>query len=135
MRVKAPWIKKWLGFSNSNCVGYVLPRARDVVIGGIAQAHNWNETPDPEVTEVILKNAQQHVPSLRGAEIIDSWVGLRPKRDGVRLESGVGPAGSLLVHCYGHGGEGVILSWGCALDVGDIVQQRMKASWNSTLPN
>ena len=32
-------------------------------------------------------------------------------RDGVRC------AGSLLVHCYGQGGEGVILSWGCALDV------------------
>jgi D-amino-acid oxidase len=27
-----------------------------------------------------------------------------------------------VVHCYGHGGAGVTLSWGCAADVVDLVR-------------
>jgi D-amino-acid oxidase len=46
-------------------------------------------------------------------------VGLRPARPAVRLEAvphaGGEPGG--VVHCYGHGGAGVTLSWGCADDV------------------
>jgi D-amino-acid oxidase len=40
-------------------------------------------------------------------------VGLRPGRPAVRLEAET-VAGALCVHNYGHGGEGVMLSWGCA---------------------
>jgi len=40
-------------------------------------------------------------------------VGLRPNRPAVRLEAE--PLGDgRRVHCYGHGGMGVSLSWGCA---------------------
>ena len=39
-------------------------------------------------------------------------VGVRPARPAVRLER----AGDV-VHCYGHGGAGVTLSWGCADEV------------------
>lgn len=122
---KAPWMKTWLAFSNSKRLGYIIPRAKDVVLGGTGEAHNWNENPDPKTAESILKNCEQHFPSLCGAEVVDGWVGLRPLRDPVRLDSCEGPGGSLLVHCYGHGGEGVILSWGCALDIGHMVQQRL----------
>jgi D-amino-acid oxidase len=43
-------------------------------------------------------------------------VGLRPKRPAVRLER-VGD----VIHCYGHGGAGVTLSWGCADEVVTLV--------------
>lgn len=122
---KAPWIKHWLAFSGWNSIGYVVPRTTNVVLGGTAIADNWSETPDIETAESILKNCQQHFPSLCGAKVVGGWVGLRPFRDPIRLESCEGPAGSLLVHCYGHGGQGVLLSWGCAVDIGDIVQQRL----------
>ena len=46
-------------------------------------------------------------------------VGLRPARPQVRLETVPHEDGSPggVVHCYGHGGAGVTLSWGCADDV------------------
>ena len=43
-------------------------------------------------------------------------VGLRPVRPAVRLER-VGD----VVHCYGHGGAGVTMSWGCADEVAALV--------------
>ena len=43
-------------------------------------------------------------------------VGLRPVRPAVRLERE-----GHVVHCYGHGGAGVTLSWGCAEDVAALV--------------
>jgi D-amino-acid oxidase len=38
----------------------------------------------------------------------------------VRLESEV-HGSSRVVHCYGHGGAGVTLSWGCADEVASLV--------------
>lgn len=50
-------------------------------------------------------------------------VGLRPHRDnGVRLEHEKTTNGMDIVHCYGHSGSGVTLSWGCARDVVDIIK-------------
>ncbi|CAF4395880.1 unnamed protein product, partial [Rotaria magnacalcarata] len=49
--------------------------------------------------------------------------GLRPYRDnGVRLEHEKTSIDMNVVHCYGHSGAGVTLSWGCAKDVVDIVK-------------
>ena len=47
-------------------------------------------------------------------------VGLRPARPAVRLEVEV-TDGRRVVHCYGHGGAGVTLSWGCADEVAALV--------------
>jgi D-amino-acid oxidase len=44
--------------------------------------------------------------------VLNHRVGLRPSRPSVRLER-VGD----VIHCYGHGGAGVTLSWGCADEV------------------
>jgi D-amino-acid oxidase len=52
------------------------------------------------------------VPALRQARVLRHKVGLRPVRPAVRLER-VGD----VVHCYGHGGAGITLSWGCADEV------------------
>ena len=67
----------------------------------------------------MLDRAVALVPGLRGAEVLGHRVGLRPARPAVRLESVPhydGEPGGV-VHCYGHGGAGVTLSWGCADDV------------------
>lgn len=48
-------------------------------------------------------------------------VGLRPERPSVRVEAErLGSA--LVVHDYGHGGNGVSLSWGCAARVRELVE-------------
>ena len=48
-------------------------------------------------------------------------VGLRPARPSVRLEAEGTASGGRVVHCYGHGGAGVTLSWGCADEVAALV--------------
>jgi D-amino-acid oxidase len=43
----------------------------------------------------------------------------------VRLEAEDTGDGRLLLHNYGHGGAGVTLSWGCALEItGQVLRQR-----------
>jgi D-amino-acid oxidase len=100
---------------------YVVPREHEVVVGGTAEAGQWDTTADPQVTAHILERAARMVPELRSARVIGHRVGLRPSRPAVRLEREVRPGASPVVHCYGHGGSGVTLSWGCALEVAELV--------------
>lgn len=95
---------------------YVVPRSRDIVVGGTDQEGEWSRTPSPEDARAILDRAVRLVPALRGARVLRHKVGLRPVRPAVRLER----SGNV-VHCYGHGGAGVTLSWGCADDVVRLV--------------
>jgi len=106
---------------------YVLPRGRDVVVGGTAQDGVWDTTPDPATAERILARATALVPELAALRVRSHRVGLRPARPQVRLE--VEPRRdddgrpAPVVHCYGHGGSGVAMSWGCADDVLGLVAQ------------
>ena len=95
---------------------YVVPRAHDVVLGGTAIEGEWSRTPEPAVAASILERAARIEPRLAGARVLRHKVGLRPSRPSVRLER-VGD----VVHCYGHGGCGVTVSWGCADDVVGLV--------------
>jgi len=91
---------------------YVIPRSRDIVVGGTEDAGEWDRTRDPDTAADILRRATALVPELAGARVLRHKVGLRPARPEIRLER-VGE----VIHCYGHGGAGVTLSWGCADDV------------------
>ena len=107
----------------------VLRRFKDVVVGGTAQLGNWDTNVDEKETKEILDRVSEFEPTIKNATIIDQWVGLRPVRDCVRLEKEVMDVktqyGSKLklqvVHNYGHGGAGMSLFWGCALEVKDLV--------------
>jgi glycine/D-amino acid oxidase-like deaminating enzyme len=131
--VHSPWLKHWFTFHSADSVIFILPRPQHVVLGSTGEPGNWDETPDPQTTQEIVDNCQRYFPALRKADVVDSWAGLRPLRDPIRLDSCEGPAGSLLVHCYGHGGQGVIFSWGCAIDIGNIVQRRVTTPLKSSL--
>ena len=95
---------------------YVVPRARDIVVGGTDEEGEWSRTPSPATAQAILERAARMVPELAGAQVLRSKVGLRPARPVVRLERE-----GQVVHCYGHGGAGVTLSWGCADEVAGLV--------------
>ena len=120
LRLAQAGIEEWLlESSDESRPLYVVPRERDVVVGGTADIDAWDLRPDPEAARAILDRAFALVPELRGAEVLGHRVGLRPARPAVRLESvphADGEPGGV-VHCYGHGGAGVTLSWGCADDV------------------
>jgi D-amino-acid oxidase len=91
---------------------YVIPRSRDIVLGGTDDAGEWDRAPSALVAADILRRATALVPALAGAAVLRHRVGLRPSRPAVRLER----AGDV-IHCYGHGGAGVTLAWGCADEV------------------
>src|SRR5690606_26237546 len=96
---------------------YVIPRADDVILGGTAAEGAWDLTPDPAVTERILRHARRRLPALEAAEVLEVRVGLRPGRPAVRLEAERRPDGGAVVYNVGHGGSGYTLAWGCAEDV------------------
>jgi D-amino-acid oxidase len=99
---------------------YVVPREKVVVIGGTAQEGAYEPRPDPAVAQEILDRARVLVPELARATVVAHRVGLRPTRPTVRLEAERLDDG-IVVHCYGHGGAGVTLSWGCADEVAELV--------------
>lgn len=98
-------------------VTYIIPRSRDCILGGTIDEGVWDTTPDPAVTETILRRCRELEPRLHDAEVLDVRVGLRPARSAVRLElERLGPRRAVL-HNYGHGGAGFTLCWGCADEV------------------
>jgi D-amino-acid oxidase len=99
---------------------YVVPRSRDIVVGGTDDEGEWDRRPDPDVAKLILERAVEIVPELAGARVLGHKVGLRPARPEVRLQAEQ-RGSTRVVHCYGHGGAGVTLSWGCADDVVGMV--------------
>ncbi|WP_329049434.1 FAD-binding oxidoreductase [Amycolatopsis sp. NBC_01488] len=96
-------------------VTYVIPHGGHVVCGGTEEPGRGDVEPNPGVTADIVRRCRDLVPALAGAEVLRSAVGLRPFRPVVRLER----AGDV-VHCYGHGGSGMTLAWGCAADVVEL---------------
>ncbi|MGA8209682.1 MAG: FAD-dependent oxidoreductase [Nocardioidaceae bacterium] len=111
----------WLEGSSAGAAPvYVVPRRRDVVVGGTDDEGAWDRRPDPDVARAILARAAVLVPALTEARVVGHRVGLRPARPAVRLEE-ERRGRTRVIHCYGHGGAGVTLSWGCADEVADLV--------------
>ena len=84
----------------------------EVVIGGTHVVGEYSVEPDPAVEAAIIARASEFFPWLADAPITSRAVGLRPGRDAVRLER-IGD----VIHCYGHGGSGVTIAFGCAEEV------------------
>jgi D-amino-acid oxidase len=99
-----------------NSLAYIIPRGHDVVLGGTAQANDWDLAVREADREEILRKAVAIDPIFRDAEILSEGVGLRPARETVRLEA-EDFGGKTVIHNYGHGGAGFTLSWGCAEEV------------------
>lgn len=103
--------------SDPDRVSYVYPRSTEVILGGSRQVGSDDSSVDEQMTERILADAAVLDPRVAGAEVLDVRVGLRPGRHNVRLEAESLPSGRTVIHNYGHGGAGYILSWGCAAGV------------------
>jgi D-amino-acid oxidase len=116
-RLEDPGLTGWvLDEDNPAGLTYVVPRGDDVVVGGTAVVGATGVEPDPAVEAAVLERAYALVPALRSAPVLSRAVGLRPGRPTVRLDRTV-LDDRPVISCYGHGGAGVTLSWGCARDV------------------
>lgn len=107
---------------------FIVPRGQDMlVLGGLAEPELWDldiGLHNYEPVRAMYRRCTEFLPCLRAAEIDAAEpvrVGLRPVRvQNVRLEPEVG---TRILHNYGHGGSGVTFSWGCALEVAELVEK------------
>lgn len=102
---------------NPQGVTYIIPRARDIVLGGVRDVGNDDVGWDPDQARAFVARCIALEPRLANARITSRAVGLRPGRPSVRLERE-----GRVIHNYGHGGSGVALSWGCAAAVAALVE-------------
>ncbi|XP_028405877.1 D-aspartate oxidase-like isoform X2 [Dendronephthya gigantea] len=130
LKMKAPWLKHAYICTKKNeekqgLVTYIFPRFNDVVVGGTIQSDNWDTCNNEEEIQAIIDRAAELEPTIKKAELIKAMVGLRPVRNGIRLEKEVMKVSTQygtrmklqVVHNYGHGGAGLSLFWGCAQEL------------------
>lgn len=103
---------------------FIVPRGTDkLIVGGFAVANDCSTecTTDNPLFKRIIKQNTRLLPWLKDIKPITHRVGLRPfHQKGVRLE--VDNSYDVpVIHNYGHGGSGVTLSWGCALNVNKLI--------------
>jgi D-amino-acid oxidase len=123
VRVENPGVERfWLDEDHPDGITYIVPRGEDCILGGTAEPGEWETTPDPAVARAIVRRCAELEPRLAEARILEHRVGLRPGRPAVRLEAETLPGGARVIHCYGHGGAGVTLSWGCADEVAELAR-------------
>ncbi|PAA54638.1 hypothetical protein BOX15_Mlig008846g1, partial [Macrostomum lignano] len=135
-RVRAPWLKR--GFYGPDST-YAYPSAAPgdlATVGGVRQAGDYCLTARESDAADIRTRAVRLLPGLAAA-FADSdgrpgatgatstsqpdFVGLRPARHGGIRVAAEGYA----VHCYGHGGHGVALSWGTAAEAVELGLARL----------
>jgi D-amino-acid oxidase len=97
----------------------IFPHGDHVVLGG-SQRRSEDTTPDEQEAADIIRRCVEIRPELAGCTVREHVVGLRPGRDTPRVEA-EHRDGGLVVHNYGHAGNGVMLSWGCARDAAALL--------------
>jgi len=122
VQVENPGLDQVVLDESGEDVTYIVPRSHDCVLGGTAEVGETGLEPDPGTATAILSRCTALEPRLDGARVLGHRVGLRPGRPAVRLDREDLADGTPCVHCYGHGGAGVTLSWGCAADVVELVR-------------
>lgn len=132
LRLADPGLDGWWADLQPDDPLLVTPHGSHVVVGGPAVDGDYSGTPDPATAARLHERAARLVPELRDAAVLGHRVGVRPCRPSVRLETRTDPApdggpGRTVVHCYGHGADGLTLSWGCADDVLAAVRAALPA--------
>ncbi len=125
--VRAPAIEERANFAcvsdeeHPQGLAYAVPQCDGIVaLAGtaVAEAAAAGSAADERRRGILLRCREVFGMDLAGGDVVGFWSGLRPqRRGGIRLELDRGAAAAPLIHNYGHGGSGVMLSWGCAREV------------------
>lgn len=123
---------------DSNEIVFLVPRNDNILlIGGIAQPHEYSLdlTLDTPIVQRMRRRCEAFLPSLKNARVDPVYPlaqGLRPFRSrNVRVERELRNVPgttrpSRIVHSYGQGGAGWSLSFGCAGDVAELLEDALK---------
>ncbi|XP_066590478.1 D-aspartate oxidase [Prorops nasuta] len=135
-RVQAPWVKQGFSVENEDSF-YIIPNINSIVLGGTHQENDYDCSERASDSKHIYEGCCRINESLKDAKILKQWVGLRPSRPAVRLDSEIlkTPENKeyTVIHNYGHGGSGVTLCWGCAVDVVGIMKNSIAEDPKSKL--
>ncbi|CAK5093309.1 unnamed protein product [Meloidogyne enterolobii] len=99
-----------------------------VLLGTLRQDNRWDREISREDINDIWTRVTELKPSLKHSEVVSEWCGLRPDRKGgVRLEHKLLEDDKTnkqihVIHNYGHGAKGFLLSWGCAREVLELIK-------------
>lgn len=114
---------------------FLVPRNDNILlIGGIAESHEWNLdlTLESPIIKRMRARCEAFLPGLKNARMDPEYPlaqGLRPFRaKNVRVERELRRQGrkpSRIVHSYGQGGAGWSLSFGCASDVLALIEDAL----------
>jgi hypothetical protein len=125
---------------DSNEIVFLVPRNDNILlIGGIAQPNEskLDLTLDSPIVKRMRERCEAFLPCLKNARVDPTYPlaqGLRPFRQrNVRVERELRcipgtDRPSRIVHSYGQGGAGWSLSFGCAGDVADLLEDAMRDS-------
>ncbi|XP_045596532.1 D-aspartate oxidase [Procambarus clarkii] len=129
-KVRAPWVKNFYFVDYDT---YILPGFDHITLGGTRQFDSYKEDVDKYDSMAIWERCLALVPSLKAAEVLQEWVGLRPYRPIVRVENEVMTFDSgtslKVVHNYGHGGYGVMSAPGTSMDAVRLVMKMLPSTW------
>ncbi|KAI9596748.1 hypothetical protein BDF19DRAFT_436649 [Syncephalis fuscata] len=136
--VRRPGFRKAITLVGADIFNYVIPRNDGIVVlGGTYQSYNCDPNPDPKIASKIMEHAVSRLPDLVDPktgklDVVKHAVGMRTTRvGGIRIEAEkkeINGRSILLLHNYGHGGQGYQSSWGSAKKVHELLEINLTAN-------
>ncbi|TXF91764.1 FAD-dependent oxidoreductase [Neolewinella aurantiaca] len=125
LRCKKMDLPSFADATRKGALSYVINRQEDCIVGGTDYENDWNESVEQSDTDLILKRLNSHSPNGNTPQILETLVGLRPKRSAIRFA--FDPDYHNVFHNYGHGGAGFTVGWGCAIELARTISTRSQA--------
>lgn len=104
---------------------YIVPKPDRIVIGATSEETYTHEGVSERATQALLDAAIEVLPALAGADLMEVWTGLRPRRaSGLPLIGATGPGEYVAA---AHFRNGILLAPATAARIADMIEDRPAA--------